>query len=202
MFNRNALPTTRPQPATMRGQSLSAITLLGLALVCACSSTHSESTQSPGPASRAVADPQRSDGTTFDPCVAFTASDLTKWGVKPTAEAHAGAPNEAARGCQWRSLPCPASAAQPCWSGVVNVLVSNKTLADYVRDFGAHDHPVAGRPGVMSTSGSDTCYVSTPAQTATVTIGVTYDHPVVGDPCATASNIAVAVANYLPPAPR
>lgn len=173
------------------------------AFAAGCSSTQpttagGSAAAPPATSQTTAVDRHRSDGTTFDPCTAFSASDLTKWGVETLPHGHAGAPGQPARGCQWNAPACAADAPRnTCWS--LTVTVANQTIADYVRDQGAHEQTVVGRAGATSMDGPLTCYLMIPAQKATVSVSVTSDNPKVVDPCGKANALAPDVANYLPP---
>ena len=171
-------------------KALPAIVIMSLIVAGCTSAPRQARTSSSLTPQQFSVDPQRSDGTTFDPCRAFSSGALTKWGVDPKPYAQVGTPAQPARGCEWKA---------PDWD--FTVLVANKTIADYVRDQGARELPVAGRTGAIGTGGPDTCYVTVPAQRASVSIGIgiTSSNTAVVDPCAKATAIAADVVTYLPP---
>jgi hypothetical protein len=144
-------------------------------------------------------DPHRSDGTTFEPCSAFSTEDLAKWGVGLQPYGQAGSPDKPAHGCQWNAPDCASAGhgADTCWS--LSVIVTNRTIADHVRVEGAREQTVAGRTAAISTDGPETCYVTVPAERATVSISITSNSTAVVDPCAKAMTVAAdVVVRYLP----
>lgn len=140
-------------------------------------------------------DRHRSDGTTFDPCTAFSANDLVRWGVGATPYGHAGTPDQPARGCQWNAPACAVERNGICWS--LTVTVANQAIGDYV-DQGAREQTVAGRAGAVDTDGAQTCYMMLPVERATVSVAITSDDPAVVDPCGKAEALATDVVGYLP----
>jgi len=173
-----------------------AILITGV-ITAGCTSTRPASSPASGTPSPQLspADPYRSDGTTFEPCGAFSTDDLTKWGVGLQPYGQAGSPDQPARGCQWNAPDCASAGngADTCWS--LSVIVANGTIADYAREKGAREQTVAGRTAAISTDGRQTCYVTVPAERATVSIGITSNSTAVVDPCAKAMTVAPEVAS-------
>ncbi|WP_100451177.1 DUF3558 domain-containing protein [Mycobacteroides abscessus] len=155
------------------------------------SATVSNSLTSPHPPPN-----QYNDGTTFDPCLAFTADELRSWGVKPETVEDNGSPDLVQRGCTWSG---------DGW--FINITVLNRPVSDYLNhdNFpGSQSTQVGGLDGVtFRAAGSDNCWVSLPAQRASVGTSVSILDPKLGpravpDTCAKALAVATVVAGKLP----
>ena len=157
------------------------------------SATVSNSLTSPHPPPN-----QYNDGTTFDPCLAFTADELRSWGVKPESVEDAGAPDRLQRGCTWIG---------DGWFTYVAVL--NRPVSDYLNQEnfpGSKPIQVGGLDGVTyqkTGTALPDCWVELPSQNASVGTLVSIQDPkqgpqVVPDTCAKAVAVATAVAGKLP----
>ncbi|MEC4903176.1 Protein of uncharacterised function (DUF3558) [Mycobacteroides abscessus subsp. abscessus] len=157
------------------------------------STTVSNSLVSPHPAPN-----QYNDGTTFDPCLAFTADELRSWGVKPESVEDAGASDRIQRGCTWIG---------DGWFTYVAVL--NRPVSDYLNQEnfpGSKPIQVGGLNGVTyqaTGSGLPDCWVELPSQQASVGTLVSIQDPKLGpkavpDTCAKATAVATVVARKLP----
>lgn len=155
--------------------------------------TVSNSLVSPHPAPN-----QHNDGTTFDPCLAFTADELRSWGVNPESVEDAGAPDRIQRGCTWIG---------DGWFTYVAVL--NRPVSDYLNQEnfpGSKPIQVGGLDGVTyqaTGSGLPDCWVELPSQQASVGTLVSIQDPKLGpkavpDTCAKATAVATVVAGKLP----
>ncbi len=141
---------------------------------------------------------QYNDGTTFDPCLAFTAEELRSWGVKPESVEVAGAPDRLQRGCTWIGEG---------WSTYVDVL--NRPVSDYLNQEnfpGSKPIQVGGLNGVTFQKTGvalPDCWINLPSQKASVGVLVSIQDPKLGpkavpDTCAKALAVATVVAGKLP----
>ncbi|SKS10127.1 Protein of uncharacterised function (DUF3558) [Mycobacteroides abscessus subsp. massiliense] len=161
--------------------------------VSSTSTTVSNSLTSPHPPPN-----QYNDGTTFDPCLAFTADELRNWGVKPESVEDAGAADRVQRGCTWNG---------DGWFTYIAVL--NRPVSDYLNEEtfpGSKPIQVGGLDGVTyqkpGTPLPD-CWISLPAQRASVGVLVSIQDPKLGpkavpDTCEKAVAVATVVAGKLP----
>ncbi|MEU9806014.1 DUF3558 family protein [Mycobacterium sp. NPDC050853] len=141
---------------------------------------------------------QYNDGTTFDPCLAFTAEELRSWGVKPESVEERGAPDRILRGCRWNG---------DGWFVYMGVM--NRPVSDYLNhdNFpGSQPIQVGGLDGVMyqkTGTALPDCWVELPSQRASVGTLVSILDPKLGpqavpDTCAKAVAVATVVAGKLP----
>lgn len=155
------------------------------------SATVSNSLTSPHPPPN-----QYNNGTTFDPCLTFTADELRSWGVKPESVDDAGSPDRIQRGCTWSG---------DGWFIYMGVL--NRPVSDYLNQEnfpGSKPIQVGELNGVTyRAAGTDNCAIELPSGTASVGTSVNILDPKLGpravpDTCAKALAVATAVAGKLP----
>ncbi|WP_081272112.1 DUF3558 domain-containing protein [Mycobacteroides immunogenum] len=139
---------------------------------------------------------QWNDGTSYDPCLMYTAEQIRSWGVDPTRVSDRGVEDRQLRGCRW---------ASDGWSlelSVANTKVS--TYLDPGKFTNAHPVDIAGLAGAMyqgSVPQLPVCTVILPAEQATVAVVVVIADPKnssLSDPCAKATEVATVVAPTLP----
>ncbi|WJR35451.1 DUF3558 domain-containing protein [Mycobacteroides immunogenum] len=137
------------------------------------------------------------DGTSYDPCLTYTADQIRSWGVDPAKVDDVGVEDRQLRGCRWSS---------DGWS--VELSVANTKVSSYL-DRELFDNPrsitVAGLQAVQYDGGipqAPACTVVLPVRNATVGVIVAIVDPKrakgVTDPCAKATEVATAVAPSLP----
>ncbi|MUM16522.1 DUF3558 domain-containing protein [Mycobacterium sp. CBMA271] len=138
----------------------------------------------------------RNDGTSFDPCLAYSAEEIKSWGVDPEYVEDQGGPDEIARGCLWRA---------DGWSATQTVI--NRPVSDYLnaqRYPGAHPVEIDGLHGAVfgDIIGVGSCNVALPSQRAVVITGIIAIGPtaekLIPDPCQKAIDIATRTAPRLP----
>ncbi|WP_236746701.1 DUF3558 domain-containing protein [Mycobacteroides abscessus] len=137
------------------------------------------------------------NGTSFDPCLAYTASELKSWGVAPGSVEDKGLKDTIQRGCLWKG---------DGW--VLQQLVVNRQLDEYLDQElfpGAEAITVGGLNAVKFRSPPEDmtgCYVEIPSQKATVgTIVSVRDSKAkqaIPDACTKAVAIAEDTAKKLP----
>ncbi|KPG25086.1 DUF3558 domain-containing protein [Mycobacteroides abscessus subsp. abscessus] len=137
------------------------------------------------------------DGTSYDPCLTYTAEQIRAWGVDPAKVSDVGAEDRQLRGCRWSA---------DGWS--VEVSVANSKVSSYL-DAELFDNPrsitVAGLQAVQYDGGNQqapACTVVLPSQSSVVGVLVVIVDPKrakgVSDPCSKATEVATAVAPTLP----
>lgn len=137
------------------------------------------------------------DGTSYDPCLTYTADQLRSWGVDPARVSDRGVEDSQLRGCRWSAEG---------WS--LELSVANTKVSSYL-DAELFDNPrpiaIAGLDGVIYQGGNASapgCTVTLPVQNASVGVLVLVFDPKrskdVPDPCAKATEVATAVAPTLP----
>ncbi|TDZ76880.1 hypothetical protein DE4587_01966 [Mycobacteroides salmoniphilum] len=137
------------------------------------------------------------DGTSYDPCLTYTADQIRSWGADPAKVEDRGVEDRQVRGCRW---------VADGWS--VGLTVANTKVSSYL-DPTLYDNPrsikVAGLDAVIfqgGSAGAPVCTVSLPVQNASVGVVVVVFDPKrakdVSDPCAKATEVATAVAPTLP----
>lgn len=137
------------------------------------------------------------NGTSFDPCLAYTAGELKSWGVAPGSVEDKGVKDTIQRGCLWKG---------DGW--VLQQLVVNRQLDEYLDQElfpGAEAITVGGLNAVKFRSPPEDmtgCYVEIPSQKATVgTIVSVRDSKAkqaIPDACTKAVAIAEDTAKKLP----
>ncbi|SPX80330.1 DUF3558 domain-containing protein [Mycobacteroides abscessus] len=137
------------------------------------------------------------NGTSFDPCLAYTAGELKSWGVAPGSVEDKGLKDTIQRGCLWKG---------DGW--VLQQLVVNRQLDEYLDQElfpGAEAITVGGLNAVKFRSPPEDmtgCYVEIPSQKATVgTIVSVRDSKAkqaIPDACTKAVAIAEDTAKKLP----
>ncbi|SKX66188.1 Protein of uncharacterised function (DUF3558) [Mycobacteroides abscessus subsp. bolletii] len=137
------------------------------------------------------------NGTSFDPCLAYTAGELKSWGVAPGSVEDKGLKDTIQRGCLWKG---------DGW--VLQQLVVNRQLDEYLDQElfpGAEAITVGGLNAVKFRSPPEDmtgCYVEIPSQKATVgTIVSVRDSKAkqaIPDACIKAVAIAEDTAKKLP----
>ncbi|MDO3093251.1 DUF3558 family protein [Mycobacteroides abscessus subsp. abscessus] len=137
------------------------------------------------------------DGTSYDPCLTYTAEQIRAWGVDPAQVDDRGVEDRQLRGCRWSA---------DGWS--VELSVANTKVSSYL-DAKLFDNPrsvtVAGLQAVQYDGGipqAPACTVILPVQNATVAVVVAIVDPKrakgVSDACAKSIEVATAVAPSLP----
>lgn len=137
------------------------------------------------------------DGTSYDPCLTYTAEQIRAWGVDPAQVDDRGVEDRQLRGCRWSS---------DGWS--VELSVANTKVSSYL-DAKLFDNPrsvtVAGLQAVQYDGGipqAPACTVILPVQNATVAVVVAIVDPKrakgVSDACAKSIEVAAAVVPSLP----
>lgn len=136
---------------------------------------------------------QFTDGTSFDPCFAYSSSEIESWGVSSSNVVDAGADNELVRGCRWRG------------DGLyVSQIVANRSVSEFLSYTGAKPIEVGGLHGVVYWNPPGTherCEVVLPSQGAVVSTGVHVDpkaEQTIPDPCKKSADIAAQTAPRLP----
>lgn len=169
-----------------------ATTALPTSSASTASSTATNTMPSPHPPPN-----DNNDGTSFDPCVAYTANELKAWGVAPGSVEDKGVKDIVQRGCQWKG---------DGW--VLQQLVVNRTLNEYLdqqRFPGSEAITVGDLNAVRFRSPPDdqtVCFVVLPSQRATVGTIVRVNDPQaqrsIPDACVKALAIATDAARKLP----
>lgn len=138
------------------------------------------------------------NGTSFDPCVAYTADEIRSWGVDPEKVDDTGTQGLEIRGCGWSA---------DGWEIAQTVI--NNPLSDYLNNPqypNAHRQTIGGLDAVVyhdRVTGDSGCYVALPSQQATVHVLADIYNEKTGrkglpDPCAKAIEVAAFVATKLP----
>ncbi|MEU9804627.1 DUF3558 domain-containing protein [Mycobacterium sp. NPDC050853] len=137
---------------------------------------------------------QFTDGTSFDPCFAYSSSEIESWGVSPSNVVDVGADNELVRGCRWRG---------DGWN--VSQLVANRTVSEFLAYPDAKSTEIGGLQGAVYWNPPGTrerCEVVLPSQRAVVSTGVhvldSKAERTVPDLCQKAIDIAAQTAPRLP----
>lgn len=141
--------------------------------------------------------PNTNNGTSFDPCLAYTADELKSWGVAPGSVEDKGVKDTIQRGCLWKG---------DGW--VLQQLVVNRQIDEYLDQElfpGAEAITVGGLSAVKFRSPPEDmtgCYVEIPSQKATVGTIVSVRDPkakqAIPDACTKAVAIAEDTAKKLP----
>lgn len=138
------------------------------------------------------------DGTSFDPCVAYTAEEIRSWGVDPARVVDNGNDGLRTRGCTWSA---------DGWSIAQSII--NNPVSDYLNTPvypGSRAEKIGGLDGVVYQSpatGDSMCTAALPSQQATVHVVVGIYNEKTGrkaipDLCAKAVDVAAFVATKLP----
>lgn len=138
------------------------------------------------------------NGTSFDPCVAYTAAEIRSWGVDPEKVEDTGTQGLDVRGCGWTA---------DGWQLAQTVI--NNPLSDYLDNPQypvAHRETIGGLDAVVyqdRVTGASGCTVALPSQQATVHVLASIYNEKTGrkglpDPCAKAIEVAAFVATKLP----
>ncbi len=138
------------------------------------------------------------NGTSFDPCIAYTAAEIRSWGVDPEKVEDTGRQGLEIRGCSWSA---------DGWQLAQTVI--NNPISDYLNNPQypiAHGQTIGGLDAVVyqdRVTGDSGCYVALPSQQATVHILAGIYNEKTGrkglpDPCAKAIEVATFVATKLP----
>ncbi len=137
------------------------------------------------------------NGTSFDPCLAYTADELKSWGVNPGSVEDKGVGDTVQRGCKWTG---------DGW--VVQQLVINQLIDRYFNNPsfpGAQAITVGGLTAAQYRKPVDDmtiCYIDLPSQQASVgTIVSVRDYKakqMIPDACTKALEIASDTAKKLP----
>lgn len=141
---------------------------------------------------------KKNDGTSFDPCVAYTAEEIRSWGVDPSRVEDDGNDGLETRGCTWSAEG---------WS--ISIGIINNPISDYLNTPvypGSRAQTIAGRDGVVYQSpatGDSMCTAAVPSQQATVHFIVGIYNEKTGrkalpDLCAKALEVATSGATKLP----
>lgn len=138
------------------------------------------------------------NGTSFDPCVTYTAAEIRSWGVDPDKVEDTGREGLDVRGCGWSA---------DGWQLAQTVI--NNPLSDYLNNPqypDARQETIGGLDAVVyhdRVTGDSGCYVALPSQQATVHVLAGIYNEKTGrkglpDPCAKAIEVATFVATKLP----
>lgn len=138
------------------------------------------------------------NGTSFDPCVAFTEEEIRSWGVDPEKVDDTGRQGLEIRGCSWSA---------DGWA--ISQTVINNPTSDYLNNPQfpvAYRQTIGGLDAVVyqdRVTGDSGCYVALPSQQATVhVLASIYNEKrgrkAVPDLCAKAIEVAAFVATKLP----
>ncbi len=141
---------------------------------------------------------KKNDGTSFDPCVAYTAEEIRSWGVDPSKVEDIATRGLEYRGCNWSA---------DGWS--IEQGVINNPISDYLNTPvypGSRAQNIGGLDGVVYQSpatGDSMCTAALPSQQATVhvIVGIYNEkrgRKAVPDLCAKAVEVAAFVATKLP----
>ncbi|TDZ78782.1 hypothetical protein DE4585_04619 [Mycobacteroides salmoniphilum] len=163
------------------------------------SSWTSGATSASPPTGNAVPAPHQTpnantDGTTFDPCLAYSVAELNKWGLDPATVK--GVDDGLQRGCIWDGKG---------W--YVQQLVINRSISEYLDTDNYPDAQpltIAGLQGSqhrLSQPGTGFCSVQIPSQRAVVATLVNVDAGAatrIPDACTKAIEIATDTAAKLP----
>ncbi|TDZ96877.1 DUF3558 family protein [Mycobacteroides salmoniphilum] len=163
------------------------------------SSGTGNATSSSSPAGNTVPAPHQTpntntDGTPFDPCLAYSAAELGKWGLDPATVK--GVDDGLQRGCIWDGKG---------W--YVQQLVINRSISEYLDTDNYPDAQpltIAGLQGSqhrLSQPGTGFCSVQIPSQRAVVATLVRVDPEAankIPDACTKAIEIATDTAAKLP----
>lgn len=138
---------------------------------------------------------KNTDGTTFDPCIAYTADEIRRVGLDPATIQDV--PSHLQRGCKWKGAG---------WRAQVTVL--NGSIDRYLDPKlfpGSQPVTIEGLGGATYRSDPgdmQNCFVEIPSQQATVgTIVEVTDTPAlqqIPDACSKAVEVATLTANKLP----
>ncbi len=139
------------------------------------------------------------DGTSYDPCLMYSAEQIRSWGLDPSKVSDVGTQDPQLRGCQWKGL-------SGGWTA--ELTVANTKVSSYL-DPGLYNNPkpitVAGLDGVIyqgRVASVPTCTVILPSQQATVAVVVVVvdvqEAKDVPDACAKSKQVATTVAPTLP----
>lgn len=140
----------------------------------------------------------KNNGTTFDPCVAYTAEEIRSWGVDPSKVEDTATRGLEYRGCVWTA---------DGWA--IEQGVINNPISDYLNTPvypGSRAEKIGGLDGVVYQSpatGDSMCTAALPSQQATVHVIVSIYNEKRGrkaapDLCAKAVEVATFVATKLP----
>ncbi|MFC5335001.1 MULTISPECIES: DUF3558 family protein [Mycobacterium] len=137
------------------------------------------------------------NGTSFDPCLAYTADELKSWGVAPGSVEDVGAKDTVQRGCTWKG---------DGWE--VQQLVVNRSIDEFLDQTlfpGAWTMSIGGLTAALHRFPPDdmtVCYVELPSQNATVgtIVGINslQAQRQTPDACPRAITIATDTAKKLP----
>ncbi|SLF21374.1 Protein of uncharacterised function (DUF3558) [Mycobacteroides abscessus subsp. bolletii] len=137
------------------------------------------------------------NGTSFDPCLAYTADELKSWGVAPGSVEDVGAKDNVQRGCTWQGEG---------WE--VQQLVVNRSIDEFLNQTlfpGAWTVNIGGLTAALHRFPPDdmtVCYVELPSERATVgtIVGINslQAQRETPDACPRAISIATDTAKKLP----
>ena len=144
---------------------------------------------------------EHSNGSTFDPCITFSAEELRGWGVDPSKVTDVGVEMQnLIRGCRW-------SQVNGSWS--LTITVYNATVAKYLQPDSTlklqEPISIGGLSGAVNSSSGRkiVCDVILPSQKAVVIFTVRVDSgsegpQLVPDACDKTIDVATAVVGRLP----
>ncbi|WP_100524128.1 DUF3558 domain-containing protein [Mycobacteroides abscessus] len=140
---------------------------------------------------------ESNNGTSFDPCLAYTADELRSWGVSPGSVEDEGVGESTQRGCSWDG---------PGW--VLQQLVVNRSVDEYLNQDnypGAEAITIGDLRAVRWRDNVDpqrVCFIELPSQQASVGTIVGVNSPqaqrAIPDACVKAVAIATDTAKKLP----
>ncbi|ORB52132.1 hypothetical protein BST43_19450 [Mycobacteroides saopaulense] len=140
---------------------------------------------------------QNNDGTTFDPCLAYTASELSGWGIDPATVNDVAIDDTLQRGCTWKG---------DGW--VLQQLITNRSISEYLDPANYPDAKPLTIAGLQASqhrlgqAGTTFCSVQIPSQKAVIaTLVSVRDSKAenqIPDACTKAIQIATDTAGKLP----
>lgn len=140
---------------------------------------------------------ENNNGTSFDPCLAYSAAELKSWGVAPGSVEDLGVKDTIQRGCTWKG---------DGWD--VQQLVINRSVDEFLNQAlfpGAWTVNIGGLTAALHRTPQDdmtVCYVELPSQRATVgtIVGINSSQAQreTPDACTRAISIATDTAKKLP----
>lgn len=140
---------------------------------------------------------QNNNGTTFDPCLAYTAAELKAWGIDPTTVNDVAVDDTLQRGCTWKGAG---------W--VLQQLITNRSISEYLDPANYPDAKPLTIAGLQASqhrlgqAGTTFCSVQIPSQKAViatlVSIRDTKAEKEIPDACTKAIQIATDTAEKLP----
>lgn len=174
----------------------------GIAKTDSTSDNQSAVTSTSGTVANTLVEPHsaptdNNNGTSFDPCLAYSAAELKSWGVMPGSVKDLGIGDTIQRGCRWSG---------DGWE--LQQLVIDRPVDDYLNQqlfAGSEAVMIEGLKAVKWRDEADpqrVCHVELPSEKSAVGVLVGVNSPqamkAIPDACDKALNIAADVAKKLP----